>query len=319
MCDGFEDENSTLSDGGKSDMRSERVDEILLTNYLVGKLSEEEAVQVEDRAFEDAAYLGEMEAAEADLIDAYVRGDLRGSDRREFERRFLTSPGRRGKVEFAVALARAMAEMRPSESIAVRSSFRQTLAAAFGAWRLSFQFAAAAALVLFALGTWWLARENASIRFRASSLEARNRELESRLAQTGRASGDRLQADAQKQSPATAAVPSLMLLPGLPRAATREKRLEISPGAQIAHIEIQLEARDNYPHFRAEIRTRGGLEVLSRGNLVRRRTGEAYAVDFDVPASALAPNEYELALSGVDPGKTAEKLAFYYFAVVRGR
>ena len=93
-------------------MPSERVDEILLTNYLLGKLSEEEAVQVEDRAFADAAYRGELEAAEADLIDAYVRGDLTQSDRREFERRFLTSPGRRGKVEFAVALGRAMAEMK---------------------------------------------------------------------------------------------------------------------------------------------------------------------------------------------------------------
>jgi hypothetical protein len=301
-------------------MRSERVDEILLTNYLLGKLSEEEGVQVEDRAFADRAYLGELEAAEADLIDAYVRGDLTQSDRREFERRFLTSPGRRGKVEFAVALARAMAEMRSSESVAVKSSFRHALAAAFGAWRRTFQFAAAAALVFFSLGTWWLARENAAIRSRASSLEARNRELESRLTQTGRASGDqRPQADAQKQSSATLAIPSLMLLPGLPRAATREKRLEISPGALIAHIEIQLESRDDYPQFRAEIRTRNGLEVLSRGNLVRRRTGETYAVDFDVPVSALAPNEYELALSGVAPGKPAEELAFYYFAVVRGR
>src|SRR5215831_10260978 len=116
--------------GGKSDMRSERVDEILLTNYLLGKLSEEEAVQLEDRAFADAAYRGELEAAEADLIDAYVRGDLTQSDRREFERRFLTSPGRRGKVEFAVALARAMAEMKSPESPAVKSSYLQTLAAA---------------------------------------------------------------------------------------------------------------------------------------------------------------------------------------------
>src|SRR5215831_2238364 len=159
--------------GGKSDMRSERVDEILLTNYLLGKLSEEEGVHVEDRAFADAAYLGELEAAEADLIDAYVRGDLTQSDRREFERRFLASPGRRGKVEFAVALVRAMAEMKSSESLAVKSSFRQALAAAFGPWRWTFQFAAAVTLVFFGLGTWWLARENAAIRSRASSLEAR--------------------------------------------------------------------------------------------------------------------------------------------------
>jgi hypothetical protein len=216
-----------------------------------------------------------------------------------------------------------MAEMKTSESTRVKSSFREALAAAFGPWRRTFQFATGVTLVFFGLGTWWLARENAAIRSRAFSLEARNRELETRLTQTGRASGDQLlQADTQKQSPATSvllAIPSLVLLPGQPRATSREKRLEIHPGALIAHIEIQLEARDDYPQFRAEIRTRSGVEALSRGNLIRRRSGEAYVVDFDVPVSALAPNEYELVLSGVPPGKPAEELAFYYFAVVRGR
>src|SRR5262249_18691068 len=160
-------------------------------------------------------------------------------------------PGRRGKVEFAAALAQAMAEMKSSESPEVKSSFRRALAAAFGPWRGTLQFAAAALLVFFSVGTGWLVKENAVMRSRAVGLEAQNRELQSRLTQTARESADqRLRADAQKQPPATSAlpaVPSLILFPGLPRAATREKRLEISPGVLIAHIEIQLEARDDYP------------------------------------------------------------------------
>ena len=97
-------------------MRSERADEKLLVKYLLGNLSEEEQVQVEDRAFADADYLGALEAAEADLIDAYVRGELSQSDRRGFERRFLTSPQRRSKVEFARALATIAAESKVRES-----------------------------------------------------------------------------------------------------------------------------------------------------------------------------------------------------------
>src|SRR5882724_5404200 len=97
-------------DGGRSRMRTERVDEGLLQRYLLGNLSEEEQVQVEDRAFADALYLGALEAAEADLIDSYVRGGLSQPDRRQFERRFLTSPQRRSKVDFARALARVAAE-----------------------------------------------------------------------------------------------------------------------------------------------------------------------------------------------------------------
>ena len=245
-------------------MPSERVDEIFLTNYLLGKLSEDEEVRVEDRAFADASYLGELEAAEADLIDAYVRGDLTHNDRRGFDRRFLTSPGRRSKVEFAIALAKAITEMKATESGAGRKSFRQAMAAAFAHWGQSLQFAAGGALVILSLGGWWLARENAAIRSRVSSLEVRNRELESRWNQAGREPANRPESARTQSSapPSLPAIASLVLVPGLPRAATREKRLELPPGAQINHIEIQVEARDDYPRFRAEIRSpqrdRGG-------------------------------------------------------------
>ena len=91
-------------------MRSERVDETLLVRYLLGNLTEEEQVQVEDRAFSDPEYLGALEGAEADLIDTYVRGELGQQDRRAFELRFLLSPNRRRKVEFAKAFAAVTAE-----------------------------------------------------------------------------------------------------------------------------------------------------------------------------------------------------------------
>ena len=85
--------------GSESHMQPEGIDEKLLIKYFPGELSEEEQVQVEDRAFADKHCLDDLEAAEADLIDAYVRGDLPQSARRTFERRFLTSPQRERKVE----------------------------------------------------------------------------------------------------------------------------------------------------------------------------------------------------------------------------
>ena len=44
--------------------------------YLLGQLTEEEQVQIEDRAFTDRDYLSSLEGTEADLVDAYVRGEL---------------------------------------------------------------------------------------------------------------------------------------------------------------------------------------------------------------------------------------------------
>src|SRR5215472_12714613 len=96
--------------GGQSQMRTERLDEVLLQKYLLGTLSEEEQVQIEDRAFSDPAYRGAIEAAEADLIDAYVREDLPPAERSQFESRFFTSSQRRKKVEFARALERVASE-----------------------------------------------------------------------------------------------------------------------------------------------------------------------------------------------------------------
>src|SRR5215831_11201699 len=107
-------------DGDTLQMAIDRVDQVLLHNYLLGNLSEEEQVRVEDRAFADPRYLEAVEAAEADLIDAYVRGELPQSDRRQFESRFLTSPQRRNKIEFARALAAVTAELEPRPPVAAR-------------------------------------------------------------------------------------------------------------------------------------------------------------------------------------------------------
>src|SRR5262249_48307407 len=100
---------------GESDMRSEGIDEKLLTRYLLGGLSDEEQVRVEDRAFTDAGYMEALDTAETDLIDAYVRGELADSERRAFEGRFFTSPQRRRKVEFARALATVSADFKSAD------------------------------------------------------------------------------------------------------------------------------------------------------------------------------------------------------------
>jgi len=102
---------------------------------------------------------------------------------------------------------------------------------------------------------------------------------------------------------------------GLSRAETRVEQLALSPGAQIAHIEIQLEARDDFPRFRAGLHTRSGREILVLSDLVRRRAGGRYTVSIDVPASALGTGEYELALKGLPDGEGAQDVGYYYFHV----
>jgi hypothetical protein len=302
------------------------MDELLLVKYLLGDLSQEEQVQVEDRAFADPDYLVVLQAVEVDLIDAYVNDELSGAQRRGFERQFLVSPERRRKVAFARDLARVAAEAKALEVAPdLHMSAWQSFLRAVRAWNPALQFAAGLAAVVLAVGMSWLTVENITMRSRIAGLETQGRELQTRSDELRRQLGQEQARSgslaAQIQQPGTAArgpaplAASLVLLPGLSRAETRREQLVLNPSAEIAHIEVQLEARDDYPRFRAELRTLSGAEVLSLGSLSRRRAAAGYAVSFDVPASALSADQYELALKGVFNDQTVQDVGYYYFSV----
>jgi hypothetical protein len=107
-----------------------------------------------------------------------------------------------------------------------------------------------------------------------------------------------------------------MLLPGLTSEA-RVERLSLNSPVQIVHVTIQLEARDDYPRFRVQVRTRGGREVLTLEDLPKRRTDAGYSVSFDLPASALSVGQYEMALKGISNEKDIRDIGCYYFSVER--
>ncbi|HEY7388339.1 MAG TPA: hypothetical protein VH640_07505 [Bryobacteraceae bacterium] len=285
-----------------------------MIKYLLGELTEEEQVEVEDRAFADADYLGALEAAESELIDAYVRGQLSPAERQEFERRFLTSPGRRSKVEFARALARVASESR----VAPRPFAWQALLDLMRGWSPGLRLATAAATVIVLVAGSWLVVQNTAMRSRITTLETQRHDLETREQGLRRDLAMQSQKQASRAAPAVPApvVASLVFVAGLTRAVARVGHLVLDPHAQIAHLEIQLDQRDEYPRFRAELRTRGE-EVLTRAGLSKRQTNAGSSVSFDVPASALATGQYELALKGVTDNQSVQDVGYYYFVVER--
>ena len=96
-------------------METKLINEDLIVRYLLGDLPEEEQARLEDLAFSDREYMQIVMDAENDLIDEYAQGKLSGSERRQFESRFLASAERRRKVEFARALANVTSEFAPIE------------------------------------------------------------------------------------------------------------------------------------------------------------------------------------------------------------
>jgi hypothetical protein len=87
-------------------------DESVMRKYLLGDLPAEERTRVEDEYFADADRFEELVGAENDLIDAYVRGTLSDSERRQFEQHYANRPERRGRIDFAKALAQAALQGR---------------------------------------------------------------------------------------------------------------------------------------------------------------------------------------------------------------
>jgi hypothetical protein len=302
-------------------MGSHGIDEKLLVQYLLGRLSEEKQAQVEDRAFADSEYRSALEAAEADLIDTYVRGELAEAERRAFEAQFLNSPERRSKVEFARALA-IVAVDKPARVHAGSELPRahQSLIDLIVGWRPTLRFAMAMAALIFIAGLFWTMQRGIPPS-RSAALEARHSGPERKdegLAVDGPGSRDETagagaqEATRQSRPPVVA---SLVLFAGLSRAESTKERLVLGPLVERARIEIQLEARDDYPQFRVELRTQSGNEILTRENLRGRRSGAGSVLSFDLPANALSTGQYELAVQGVPAGAPVEDVTYLYFTV----
>src|ERR1041385_4533392 len=84
-------------------MSAESNDQALFRDYLLGRVSGAAREEFEQRLLTADQVLDQLEAAEDDLVDEYVAGDLTADDKNMFEKYFLNSPERRQKQRFALA------------------------------------------------------------------------------------------------------------------------------------------------------------------------------------------------------------------------
>lgn len=321
--------------------------EKLIARYLLGELSEEQQVIIEDRAFADKDYLASITAVENDLIDEYVRRELSETARQQFEKRFLASAARRERVEFARALAQVAAEAPAAEKA------RTTVAHSAASWRVSLEafvrglnpvarLAIAAAMLLLMVGGAWLLTETLRLRSQLTRLQAENQsrqderqrleqqiELERRRSEElanslnqekqqreqSEESLRELSEPGNKTNPPSPVVASLTLLPGISRGGGDKPSLTLPENARLVRLQIGIDPEEPYKSFVVELRTVGGRRVWSKENLIAHTGGGARAVTLTLPATVLKRGEYELRLSGAKEGGGTEDVGFYYFDV----
>jgi hypothetical protein len=315
------------------------------TEYLLGALPEAETERLDELSITDNEFAESLQAAEKDLVDAYVLGELTGVDLERFKTHYLASPLRREKVEFAKVLQSfgqqelAGALARPEAAPTGRGwsgALRVFIAPPILRWGL-----AAAALAMLVVGG-WVAVENIRLRQQMSEITARrdlllqheqdrqkelenqralNSQTEQELARV-RDERERLEQELKeaqagaKPSPSEGAVVSLLLTPPL-RGAGQLPTLSLRPHTNEVAAQLQLEAAD-YPVYRVALIDPANNQTLWRsGNLRPRSQGPRKAVAVSFRAGLLKPHNYVLQVSGIPAEGGAEVVGEYPFRVVK--
>jgi hypothetical protein len=271
-------------------------DERRLTEYLLGRLRDEDASAVEEQYFADPEFHDRLRAVERDLIDQYVRGELPDPD--DFERRYLSSEPRRAKVAFAKAL------IDSGRAPGVRATAVQALLRPRPAlrWRRVWQAAAAGILAgfLVAIFSW-------------------------RGPGSGSTPADPPTASVQPP-PAVPSPPTpppvtprpviaLVLLPNATRGADPVPTVAIGAGDDV-RLELELES-GGFATYRVTVRTAGGAEIWRDDQLEAARAASGERLATTIPAARLAEDDYTVRVQGLSGRGEGEELSGYTFRIRR--
>jgi flagellar motility protein MotE (MotC chaperone) len=173
-------------------MNKQTYDNQAINAYLLGSLPADEAERFDELSFTDDEFAAQLQAAEKDLVDAYVRGEMPEKDLEQFKSYYLASPLRREKIKFAHAF-QAFAEKNTPLQIA--ETQRDIIPAAgekperktggffsnlFVVPRLSLQWGFAIASLFFVIFAGWLLTENSRLQNQTEEAQARQTELQRR-------------------------------------------------------------------------------------------------------------------------------------------
>lgn len=84
-----------------------------INDYLLGSLPEDRMEAIEHRILADDDFHLEVEAAETELLDQYVYGEIDSRAQQLFQQNFLRSGVRRRRLQFALALKDKLAKEKP--------------------------------------------------------------------------------------------------------------------------------------------------------------------------------------------------------------
>ena len=295
----------------------------MLTDYLLGMLPAVEAERLDELSVTDDDFALELGAAENDLVDAYVRGELNADLLERFKTWYLASPLRVQKVDFARTLhSFGQAQQRSAEIAAIASdrnsagkSFWQQLVAprALPVWGF-----AGVALVAAAL---YVTIENGRLRNELSraqnqqailtrQVDAQRSAIAAAAKESEQTSTSQTNLDGLKTFAALLAPPT--------RGIGRLPILSVAPDTNIVVLLLTLES-DDFPAYRVGLKEAARNQtVWNSANLEAAPGAGSKTVTVSFPARLLKPQNYVLELYGVSSSGRAEFISGYPVRVVIG-
>lgn len=310
--------------------------EDLLTRFLLDEVDERERAEVEDRLLSETEFYEQMLGREAELTDAYVRGELSHDKRKRFEKSFFASRDRRKRVEFAQGLVDSATLLQREESTKPDSTVapvttRGRLASLFAQQpALGYGLAAALLMVIGVAGWFAVERMRARVEPQRAGTEgapspgpkqddigvaSRPSDQETPSPGSDNATPGVSQTPAREDEATRPAFATITLVPGSLRDGAAGANLFVPRGSTHLRLRLQLE-EDNYRSYNAVLSTPEGRNVWA-GAARKDREKNAQFVTFTLPAASLARGDYIIELTGTMAGARPEAAAQYSFRITR--
>jgi len=306
--------------------------------YLLGELSEEDQTRLAEQFFLDERKFEELEIAEDELIDRYVRDELSTKDKRSFETR-MSSPRIVERIELARILAKKTESLPQSQVVenADVSWWRQ-LFGATGTLSLRPLFVASLILLIFTsaalvfVGIKWRdesrrltqqQRQQEELDRQMAEQRARYGELEGSLQKLRQEKEEQEKREAryqeqieelQRQTQSLAL--SFTLFPGSVRGVSDSKnRVTIQRGVSLINLDLEIGAGE-FSRYNAYVQDSDSNTISKHPGLkpIPRR-GSKY-IRCAVAAKLLRPGVYNVHVEGVTAPRETQNFEDYQFQVV---
>jgi anti-sigma factor RsiW len=298
-------------------------DRQFMKRYLLGRLSPDEQIALENRYAANSAEFEELTEVENDLIDSYARGTIPAADKDEFEKRYLGSERQRARTHFARALAEISRESDPMESVKMPSVWERFVKMWTQPHLLRPQWAAVAGIValVLAFGSYhWVHNRDLQAEMRLPKAAPGAAVQPPAIAHPGPASSKPPQAEdsSEAEIARNEAAPlnefTMRLSPGVQRGGTAKANDFIVP-PQASRLKFQLSLdNDDHTRYAAEIETADGTKVERVEALGKESVRGRQSVIMRIPSSLIPAGDYVIKLVGIGQATgTEEEVEVYSF------